>query len=64
MKEKIAYRMMELLGVGSILTGFIFCMCEAESFEKQLIVGTVGLVFILIGTLVELLFHNGTQDIL
>ena len=64
MKEKIVYRIMELLGAGSIITGFIFCMCEAENFERQLIVGVVGLGFILIGALVELLLHNGTEDIL
>ncbi len=61
MKEKIVYRIMELLGAGSIITGFIFCMCEAEDFERQLIVSVVGLGFILIGALIELLLHHSTE---
>lgn len=36
-------------------------MCEAENFERQLIVGVVGLGFILIGTLIELLLHHSTE---
>lgn len=60
--KKVLRSMITLTGVLIAFAGYIICMCETTSFDKQLINGVIGFVLLVVGALIAFVSNGSDED--